>query len=75
MRSERETSEETRIIIHEVLNDRSLMNSRSFREPQAGRAKVAVSIIQLNHLSSFVQHEAFGWLRNANTFAETCMDI
>lgn len=73
MRLERETSEEPRIITHEVLNDRSLMNSRSFREPQAGRAKVAESIIQLNDLS--LCPTRIGWLRNANTFAETCMDI
>lgn len=60
VRFERETSEEPRIIAHEVLNDRSLMNSRSFREPQAGRAKVAKSII-FPMISPFVQHELAGF--------------
>lgn len=55
----RETSEESRIIAHEVLNNRSLMNSRSFREPQAGRAKVAESIIRPT-VSPFVQRELAG---------------
>lgn len=58
-RFERETSEEPRIIAHEVLNNRSLMNSRSFREAQAGRAKVAESIIRPT-ISPFVQHELAG---------------